>query len=754
MPATHYARFQVLVIACLICCSLPAFSLAQEVQLRGIITDADDGQPVEGAHILLTDEDGTFSRGAATDRNGLYRLARIPEGTYRIRISYIGYHTFEETIEIPADEASLLFNARIQADRTMLDELTITVPNQAARLSGGHQRVAPVDLQRVVTPAAGGDIASYLQVLPGVVAAGDRGGQLFVRGGTSSENLVLVDGMTIYQPFHIVGYFSAFPQELLANADFYAGGFETRYSGRISSVLDVRMRDGNFQKATGSGSISPFLAEIFAEGPVSEGRSSWIGSFRRSHIEHTDELFMSEEQPVHFESQFLKYTHLSDAGTRCSGMAMHTYDRGRMDQASGDSFWWRNLVTGVGCTHITTDPDIYLDFNTGISHLSNGMGGTPASDLTSSITKINTDLNINQHVGSVRLTYGLNTHMKWLRYDISEMFHIPDDDLEIFLGLGGHVEASIPLGDFNLRPGVAANFYTGGYSPSLEPRFRLAWQPFGSERQELNASVGYYRQLVTGVTDLRDVGSAFLAWMPVPEDRQMSSIHYLIGWQQRFANGLQFSAEAYHKNMSNIPVTVWSTTATFTTDLEYADGNVYGADVRLEYGNQWFYGFVGYGYSWTKYRSGQDHFMEWFGTPVQSYHPAHDRRHQLNTSLSTDIADYTFTVGWQMGTGLPFTRHMGFDSMLPFDQGLPNVIGQYGTPRAILDKPFQGRTPVFHRLDVSVNRSFVIGSATTDIQVGAINTYGQNNLFYYDLFTQRRIDQLPFAPYASMRIKF
>jgi len=252
---------------------------------------------------------------------------------------------------------------------------------------------------------------------------------------------------------------------------------------------------------------------------------------------------------------------------------------------------------------------------------------------------------------------------------------------------------------------------------------------------------------------LRDAGSAFVAWLPTPNEKRMESVHSLIGWQQQFGNGIQVSAEGYHKRLRNLPVTVWSTIAEFTTEIAFADGDVFGLDLRFEYGDPRFYGFVGYGFSWTEYTSAQDNFMDWFGAPVQSYHPAHDRRHQINSMATVDVGSYTFGVRWQLGTGLPFTRQMGFDGMLPFDDGLPNVRTTYGTPRVILDRPFEGRTPAYHRLDVSVEREFDLQFTTVDLQIGAINTYDRVNLFYYDVFTQRRIDQLPFAPYASVKME-
>lgn len=727
---------------------------SQTSTIQGIITDASNGQTIQGANVLLLNFDNRQIKGAVTDRSGLYRLQNISPGEYKIRISYVGYITSLDTLEIKKEE-TITYSASLSVDNAMLDELIVSVKSEAANISGGHQRVSAVDLTRVVTPAGSGDIANYLQALPGVVSSGDRGGQLFVRGGTPSENLVLIDGLMIYQPFHIVGFFSVFPENLLANADFYAGGFSSKYSGRTSSVLDVQMRDGNINKTVGKGSISPFLAEIQAEGPLGDGKNaSWIASVRSSQIERTSEALFGNTQPLHFESQFLKLTQFSDDGTRCSAMAMRTYDRGKLDFDMGNSFSWSNFVLGGKCTHLPKDSDIYVDFSAGLSHLSNTMGGSTETNLSSGLTRLSLNLDMNQSAGKLKLNYGVKSHMKWINYNIEELFQIPSSETNILMGLGGYAVSYIPIGNnLTIRPGVSLSFYANTYSPTIEPRFQLSWQPYGSNNHELNASIGIYRQTIAGISDLRDVGSAFIAWLPTPNDERMEAIHSLIGWKQNLGNGLQFSAEGYHKKLNNIPVSVWSTIAEFTTEIDYADGDIWGADVRVEFENRRFYTFLGYGYSWTEYQSAQENFNVWFGSPVQSYHPSHDRRHQLNSMISVYLGKYTAGIRWQFGTGLPFTRQMGYDGLLPFDRGLPNVRTDYGTPRVILDKPFQGRTPDYHRLDVSIEREFDLRVGSLFIQAGAINTYGRVNLFYYDVFTQRRINQLPFAPYASIKME-
>ncbi|MDZ7718456.1 MAG: TonB-dependent receptor [Balneolaceae bacterium] len=275
--------------------AIPSELYSQSVTVRGIITDASNGQTIVGANVLLLNQENEQVKGTVTDRNGLYRLQNIRPGEYQIRISYVGYLTSLDTLQIESGDETITYSVPMRVDNAQLDELVVSVESEAANITGGHQRVSAVDLTRVVTPAGSGDMASYLQALPGVVSAGDRGGQLFVRGGTPSENLVLIDGLTIYQPFHIVGFFSAFPENLLANADFYAGGFSPKYSGRISSVLDVQMRDGDVSNLNSNVSISPFLAEIQMEGPLGEGgNASWIASVRSSQIERTSDLFLEK----------------------------------------------------------------------------------------------------------------------------------------------------------------------------------------------------------------------------------------------------------------------------------------------------------------------------------------------------------------------------------------------------------------------------------------------------------------------------
>ncbi len=728
---------------------------AQSVSVQGLITSASSEETLMGANVLLqkiSNQDVIV--GSASDRNGFFRIGGMEAGLYLITISHIGFITYSDTLNLKPDSRENISIALI-LDQGLLDEVHVNPSGGATRRGINGQVISTTDLGRIPTPAGGGDLASYLQTLPGVVSTSDRGGQLFIRGGTPSQNMVLIDGTLIYQPFHIIGFYSAFPQELVSTVDYYPGGFGSRYNNRISSVIDVKMRDGNRQENLFSASLSPFLGEFYAEGPIKNGASSWIVSGRKSLIEQTSPWFLGEQQPLSFNSQFVKISHRGTNNSECSAKVLRTADQGRLDFESEDVFRWNNFVLGGKCVTLPESSESLFEIHMGVSNMSNSAGDRNNPELTSSITRANVDIKVTSYFRNVRIEYGGYMQMKWFSYDLRELFQTPRTDSEAIMGSGVHVEATLNLGDWAfIKPGALFSIYLDSYKPSLEPRVRFSWNPFRRDNEEFTAAFGLYRQALVGVSDMRDVSSVFVAWMLSPiGSSQMEAWHATTGWNQSLGPYFSFSVEGYYKRLRNIPITVWSTLARLNTNLALADGHVYGSDVRLEYNRRNFYGFAGYGYTWTEYKSDQDHFNIWFDEPVQRFHPPHDRRHQFNTMLSLALGYYKAGIRWELGSGLPFTQPMGFDELLRFDQRIYDVRQVYGNPRVILEKPYQGRLPTYHRLDFSLERPFHFPSVKLDIQVGAINLYNQQNLFYYDIYTQRQINQLPFTPYFSIKME-
>lgn len=734
---------------------LPMQTAAQDYTIEGLVTDRVTGQALELANVVLLTEEDEIYRGTTTDINGLYQFNRIDAGIYTLRISYVGYETYSTEVNLTTALKSLKRSISLVPEKDAQGEVTVIYSGRNADLDAGQIKISSVDLQLVPTPAGGGDIASYLQTLPGVVSTGDRGGQLFVRGGTPSENMVLVDGLLMYQPFHIIGFFSAIPQELIANADFYAGGFSPRYTGRTSSVLDVKLRQGNKYEYGGSAAISPFVAEMFVEGPVVKGRSSLVFSSRQSIVEESGKYLPLSKQPLYFDSQFMKLSYNNEIGGSCSALFMRTYDRGRMNFDQGDSFKWNNLLFGGKCSGLSDGAISLFNVNLGFSHIGNDAFTEEGSNLrTSNATQFNLDINLTQFLSKVRFDYGFFLKVHFMDYDINELFVMQQEDNRTIYELGTYIETILPLSEkLNVHPGVAATL-PNAYDPSIEPRLRISWQPRNIDNEELNASVGIYRQSLVGISDNRDAGSAFTAWMPTPIGGDiMQATHALLGWRQPIGDYLNMSLEGYYKTLKNRPVSVWGPIAQFKTELTNADGLTYGTDFSLQFRGQKAFFSIGYGYSFTEYTISQALFVSWFGETEQTYHPSHDRRHKVNFNGSLNLGDYKINTGWQLGSGLPFTRPLGFDDFIPFEDQLPNIKNNPGIPRIIMDRPYNARLPVYHRLDISVERTFNFGNSALKTQLGAINVYDQDNIFYFDIYTQRRIDQLPFYPYVSLKFE-
>ncbi len=210
--------------------------------LKGFTYDDSNGESLPYCTVQLM---GT-SWGALSDSKGAFVINKIPAGTYTVKVSYLGYNDLFDTIVVKKDTTF--------SKRYSLNPLSSTLAN--VEIQGEGQRkiqetrtsvisVTPKDMSKM--PAIGGqpDFAQYLQVLPGVISTGDQGGQLYVRGGTPVQNMLLMDGVLIYNPFHSIGIFSVFDMDIMSSADVYTGGFGAEFGGRISSVMDIKTRDGN-----------------------------------------------------------------------------------------------------------------------------------------------------------------------------------------------------------------------------------------------------------------------------------------------------------------------------------------------------------------------------------------------------------------------------------------------------------------------------------------------------------------------------
>lgn len=267
---------------------------AQNGTVRGFVYDEKTGEPILFTNVYL---EGT-TMGVATDVNGFYSISKIPEGTYILKVSSLGFDTAEVSITIKKDDIitkKLFIKESVQQLKTF--NVSAKKQEQKTQVRVSVEKITPKDIKSL--PSIGGepDLAQYLQVLPGVIFTGDQGGQLYVRGGTPIQNKVLLDGMIIYNPFHSIGLFSVFDTDIIRNADVYTGGFNAEYGGRISSIMDITTRDGNKRRIGGKVSMSSFGAKLLLEGPIKKakeiggGSTSFVLSAKHSYLEQSSNLY-------------------------------------------------------------------------------------------------------------------------------------------------------------------------------------------------------------------------------------------------------------------------------------------------------------------------------------------------------------------------------------------------------------------------------------------------------------------------------
>ncbi len=733
----------------------PGQTRAQNATIRGFVRDASDGQPLQGVNVVVF-RDGALVQGAATDLDGLYNL-RIPSGAYELRATYIGYRMVVDTLSLDAGEIRT-YNLSLELDDARLDEVIVEGESEtggAASVSAGLQTIRPSDIEHIPAPDVSGDLASYLTTLPGVVSTGDQGGQFFVRGGEPTQNLVLIDGMPLYQPFHLLGFYSAFPSDIIHNTEVYAGGFGPRYGGHLSSVIDIATRNGNKQRFSGSASVAPFVAGAQVEGPLYPGRVSMLTSWRQSMIEQGAAHLIDRPLPYDFNDQFAKVHANLTPNSQLSVSGIRTFDRGAIgvagDPTAGeDDVTWNNQAIGLRYLLLPASMPVFAEILLSTSSTRNEFGTRGDPSRSSSAQQFRASANLTHFLNLADVNWGLFIGTSVLESELGSVYQDLETDEEFITEAGAYLSPEFKVRDrLRIQPGLRVHAFPSKGRTFVEPRVRGEWR-IGVH--SLSGAWGLYHQEIVGLTDRRDAGDVFTAWAASPLVKVPQAMHVIGGYRVSPMQWLDFSLEGFYKKLHNLSIAEWTAFPRFTTRLQPADGRAIGFDVRVELDRRPFYGFVSYGFANVTYDARQQSVVYWFGELEKTFHPPHDRRHQVNAVAAMKVAGFDVNVRWQLGSGLPFSEALGFDRFI-LTPGPTDVLQEPGSLRVLYGEPYKGRLPAYHRLDVSLDRDIALSQrAVITLHAGVINAYDRANLFYLDLYTLRRVDQLPLIP--SFGLKF
>ncbi len=736
---------------------------AQTSSIRGFVTDVSDGQPMPGVNVILTNAEGELF-GAAADTDGFYVISRVPGGSYQLKASFIGFKDFEQAVVMVAGEIQSL-NIELVVDDTTLGELVVEGARETAgvaNITAGLQTIRPADISLVPSPDISADLVNYLTALPGVVSQGDRGGQLFIRGGEPTQNMVLLDGMQIFQPFHIVGFFSAFPSDIINTADVYAGGYGSKFGGRLSSVIDITARTGNKRRFVGAATLAPFVSTLRLEGPLIPGKVSFMASIRESVIEQGAAKLIDEELPFAFGDVFAKIHANLGKSAQLSISGIRTDDQGQLgldpllatgDDYIADEVQWESYAIGSRLLFLPSSLPVFAEVLVNYSDLKNQFGPPLDPTQTTNATYFSFASNVTHSIGTTNFTWGLFLSSSKLDSNLGGLFQNVDLKIEYITEVGAYIEPEFnPTEGLSIQPGLRLQTFPSKSETFFEPRFRLVWNT-GIHR--FSTAAGIYHQEITGLNDRRNAGDIFTAWTAAPSTVIPEAKHLIAGYRIAPTDWLTFSAEGFYKDLDNLVVPEWTAYPRFTTNIQPADGSAKGFDLRLELGSSDnFQATVSWGRSEVIYESTARALQLLTGDDVVEYNPPHDRKDQLNVMTSMKVKGFNFNVRWQMGTGLPFNESLGFDRWIMLDS-LVNVAEVPGEERVLYGRPYTGRLPTYHRLDVSLDREFRVGPTTfLTFQTGVINAYDRRNLFYLDLFTLRRVDQLPLIPTFGLKLEF
>ena len=252
----------------------------EKFTISGNLNDASNGEGLIGASIKVADQ----AKGTITNVYGFYSLT-LPKGQYKIVYSYLGYQTITKDVNL---DKNIKFNIELKEKSTTINEVVITGEASNKNVESLDMSKDELNIEQIKgIPALMGevDVIKAIQLLPGVQTIGEGGSGFFVRGGAADQNLILLDEANVYNASHLMGFFSVFNPDAVKNVELYKGGIPAQYGGRLASVLDIRMKDGNMKKFSGQGGIGTISSRLTLTAPIKKDKGAIMLSGRRTYAD-------------------------------------------------------------------------------------------------------------------------------------------------------------------------------------------------------------------------------------------------------------------------------------------------------------------------------------------------------------------------------------------------------------------------------------------------------------------------------------
>ncbi len=762
-------------------CAKP--SLAQKITISGFVLESGSKEALFGASLY----EPVLKIGATSNAYGFYSLTLNKKDSLTLEYSYLGYK--KQRIKLRDLSSDTIINVLLIPDIKHLKGVKIIGYAEMMPISSDEDNAMVFSIQKVnEIPAILGekDPLKALQLMPGVSNGREGFGNLFVRGGSGDQNLFLLDGATVYNAFHLFGFLSVFNPDALRDIKITKGGFPARFGGRLSSIVDIKMREGNMEKIQGQATVGLIASKFTIEGPIKENKLSFLFSGRRTYADlllspfvpkkdRTSVYFYDANAKLHWKIGEKDDIYVSGY----IGRDFFKFNFNDGGATLNDGFNWGNATAGIRWNHILSNRTFikthatfsYFKFNVFSEEKENNdkfflnyFSGIRDFSLKSDLEYFpNPKHNIKTGVA-------LQLHQFTLSALVTKNTRLNLDKLEKDITNG--LEFSTYIEDlFKPSKEIAINFglrfsnlsVNGSNYSSLEPRLSVNYSL--NDDFQIKGSVSYMNQYIHLLSNSGE-GLPTDIWIPASDKiAPQKSIQYDIGlYKKNITRGLTASASAYYKTIDNLLgykegasflVLDLGTENSEINKVDIADnvttgiGEAKGFEFYLSKNTEKWNGWLSYTLSWVRHKLDDVNDNQFFWAK-------HDRRHDVSVVISYQVNKSLKISGtWVYNSGVPIT--------LPASEFNAPKHFQIAGPRKVSEIIARNnfRMPVYHRLDLGFQWNKKKKKNRERIwELSFYNAYFRSNPFYLttDVINNNKVLSgvalFPIIPSVSYTLKF
>ncbi|MFO7869186.1 MAG: TonB-dependent receptor, partial [Bacteroidales bacterium] len=664
---------------------IPYTLCAQSYTISGYVKDAETGEELIAASVYVP---GT-TYGVITNNYGYYSLS-VPKGTHTLEASYLGFATFSEEITVTKDISK---NILLKTEAKVTDDVLITAKARDQNIKSTELGTQSLDMHEIKSvPVLFGenDVMKTLQLMPGVKGSGEGSGGIFVRGGGADQNLILLDEAPVYNAAHMLGFFSVFNGDAIKDVKLYKGSMPAKYGGRLSSVVDIKMKEGNNKNYKVTGGIGTISSRATVEGPIKKDTSSFMISARRTYADMM--LLFSKDSALRDTRLFfydvnLKTNYSFNEKNRLFISGYFGRDVFDFQDMLGTD--WGNSTATLRWVHLFS-PKLFLNTTLIYSNFNNiiSIGDDSGQfKLTSGITDFQIKEDFQWYVNnSNTISFGLNViHHKFIPGDLQSSIENISNSLEnkyalenglyinnehkvsdhIILNYGLRVSIFNIIGpgtvyEYNINhERIDSTVYNNEIIqtyPALEPRFSGTFilNKQSSIKMAYTKSNQYVHLIQSSTSSLPTD-----YWIPsTPHTPPQRCTQYSVGYFRNFSDNIyESSVEVYYKDFESQIDYESGTNIFLEPDLEsyllFGKGRAYGLELFARKNKGDFTGWISYSLSRTEKKFAELNNSQWFPT-------RYDRKHDVSIvgmySLSENIQ---LSASWVFSTGDAVTMPSG-----------------------------------------------------------------------------------------------